>query len=181
MASGLLKTLTPSPPITPRIEPMLICRTARGFAAPDCVMTGVCASCEYWFRRSPSLASGSGESQRMGRVWRYWYARSGALRTRGEESIRPLRRPGSKKDMVAGVAGVLVRREECWRWRYAESCLSRVELRWRVDETNLAECDGTDENVRVWRRRKFAQEVNGIGDIHNRCEETELREERGLA
>lgn len=65
IASGLLNTLIPRPPITPSILPILICRTAFGFGAPDCVIIGVCASCEYVFRRSPSFASGSAESQRI--------------------------------------------------------------------------------------------------------------------
>lgn len=43
-ASGLLKMLIPSPPITPRMLPMLICRIACGLTAPDWVIIGVLAS-----------------------------------------------------------------------------------------------------------------------------------------
>jgi len=114
MANGLLNTLIPRPPITPSILPILICRTALGFAEPDCVITGVCASCAYVLRRSPSFASGSAESQRMACECRKLCTSRGVDRINGVARSAPRRRPGRRKDMVGAGRG-------CCCWRYTDS------------------------------------------------------------
>lgn len=123
IAKGLLKTLIPNPPSTPSMLPMLICRMALGFTAPDCVMMGVWASEVYPLDKSDLiLEKGSRESQRIRWAWRNWYARRGVDRMRGVLSMKPRRRPGRTNEAMVVVDTFLVCEErlaypEEWCWR----------------------------------------------------------------